>query len=258
MFIIILLFILVDIFILGFSHPRTVQVSVSWHERSVVQSLLSPETGDPLPTLFQSHCNSFTAQFWGQRGCFLCSETPWCRKAKACSAALAVLSLQCCVVLCILKTNPKKTLWKTFQSLSALPLCSPVPCRKGGFPGPTMPALLAQLHFQSNPWRIFFFLSPTAGSNSSEVPEVVFIILLHLPLSNSASSPVCTHLFFPIIFWRGELRARCALLQRGKFWPETGTPGHCESTAYNNAYALDKQAASKLSICRRGIEKEKN
>lgn len=116
MFIIILLFILVDIFILGFSHPHAVQVSVSWHERSVVQSLLSLETGDPLPTLFQSLCNSFTAQFWGQRGCFLCSETPWCCKAKACSAALAVLSLQCCFVLCILKTNPKNPCERPFRA----------------------------------------------------------------------------------------------------------------------------------------------
>lgn len=47
-FIIILFFILVNIFTSGFSHPHPVQVSVSWHEMSVVQSLLFLETGDLL------------------------------------------------------------------------------------------------------------------------------------------------------------------------------------------------------------------
>lgn len=103
-----------------------------------------------------------------------------------------------------------------------LPFC--IKLKNGWLFCPTMPALLVQLHFQPNPWRIFFLQSPTAGSSSPEVPNILFIILLHIPLSNFASSTVYTHLFLPIIFWKEELSGRCALQQRAK----AGTPGHCE------------------------------
>lgn len=88
-FIIILLFILVNIFILDFSDPRAVAKSwiFSWHEMSVMQSLLSLEISkltfqlsskvSPTHLLHNSLDN---------KGCLLWSETPRYCKADACSA----------------------------------------------------------------------------------------------------------------------------------------------------------------------------